>query len=116
MSTRKLKRLKENKHMLYVLNKAQPKLRKAILQTAPNELIKAICEITLNILADNHKICNKSKTKLKKYKTQLRELVKPSRSLASKRKVLIQKGGSFLPILLTSILSGIIGKILRQHE
>lgn len=113
---KKLKRLQVNKHMLYVLNKAPPKLRKVILQTASNDLIKAICEIVLNILADNHKICNKTKTKLEKYKSQLRDLVKPSRSLAFKRKVLVQKGGNFLPILLSSILSGVIGKILQQNE
>lgn len=114
--TSNLKRLKENRHILFVLRKASPKLRKAILLTAPDDLIKAIYEIAFNILAGNHKINGKAKANLKKYKNHLRNLVKPSRSLALKRKVLVQNGGSFLPHLLSAVLSGIIGSILQQSQ
>lgn len=110
--TSNLKRLKENKYLLLVLKKAPPKLRRAILQSAPDELIRAINEIAYNILKGNHKISRKSRNDLKKYKNQLRKLIKPSRSVTTKRKVLVQSGGSFLPYLLSAVLSGIIGKIL----
>lgn len=110
-----LKRLKENKHMLFVLKKATPKLRKAILKSAPDELIKAINEIAYNILNGNHRIGKKNKENLKKYKSQLRKLTQPNKSLKTKRKVLVQNGGSFLPYLLSTVLSGLIGKLLEQH-
>ena len=93
-----LKRLKENKHLLFVLKKASPKLRKSILLAAPDDLIKAIYEIAFNILTANHKINFKSKEELKKYKSHLRKLVQPTRSLTSKRKVLVQTGGSFFTV------------------
>ena len=102
--------------MLYVLKNASPKLRKSILQVAPDDLVKAIYEIVYNVLCGNHKIQNKTKTELKKYKNHLRKLVNPSQSLSVKRKVLVQQGGSFLPFLLSSVLSGIIGKILQQND
>ena len=111
-----LKRLKENKHLLFVLKTASPKLRKSILLAAPDELIKAIYEIVYNVLSGNHKINSKSRVELKRYKNHLRKLVKPSRSLTSKRKVLVQTGGSFLPFLLSTVLSGIIGNILKQND
>ena len=102
--------------MLFVLKNASPKLRKSILQVAPDDLVKAIYEIVYNVLCGNHKIQNKTKTELKKYKNHLRKLVNPSQSLTAKRKVLVQQGGSFLPFLLSSVLSGIIGKILQQND
>ena len=111
-----LKRLKENKHMLFVLKNASPKLRKSILLAAPDDLIKAIYEIAFNILSGNHKINYKARDELKKYKNHLRKLVQPSRSLTLKRKVLVQNGGSFLPFLLSTVLSGILGKILQQND
>lgn len=110
-----LKRLKENKHILFTLRRASPKLRKAILQSAPDDLIKSIIEIVFNILRGNHKISKSCKDSLKKYKKQLRNLSEPSHSLKVKRRVLIQQGGAFLPILLSTVLSGIIGKLLEKN-
>lgn len=109
----KLRKLKANKYLLYVLKDAKPKLRKAILQNADNDLIKTIHEIIYNTIYMNNPVDNKSKRILKKYKTSLRCLACPKRSLPYKRKLLIQKGG-FLPILIGSILSGVIGKIIEN--
>lgn len=112
----KLKRLKENKHMLYVLKGASPQMRKSILKLAPSEVIEAIHEIAYNILSGGYPVNLRSKSALQKYKSQIRNLVYPSRSLTAKRKVLIQSGGSFLPLILSIILNGVIGKILEKNE
>lgn len=101
--------------MLYVLSRANPKLCSAIMKNADPELIKTISEIALNILAGNNKISNKSRKKLSRYKRQMRRLACSKQSLRSKRKILVQKGG-FLPMLIGSILSGIIGALLQKHE
>lgn len=110
----KLKRLKVNKHMLYTLKSAPVKLQKSILKNCDDEVIKAIIEIVFNILEGVHKISPKTKHELEKYKLELRKIACPGRTLANKRKVLVQKGGSFLPILLSTVLSGIIGKLLGK--
>lgn len=99
--------------MLYVLRKADKKLRKAIIENSDNDVIKTIIEIVYNTLKGNTIIKPSIKSNLKKYKNELRRISCPKRSLSSKRKVLIQKGG-FLPILLSSLLSGIIGKLLEN--
>lgn len=111
--TCKLKRLKDNKHMLYILKDCKPKLRKALVQNASKELITTINEIILNTLNGNNPIDKNTKLKLRKYKSHMRSLICPKKSIASKRKVLVQNGG-FLPALITSLLSGVIGKLLEN--
>lgn len=96
-----------------MLKTAKPKLRAAILKNVESNVIQAINEIAYNTLNGNNKLNNKTKKHLKKYKNEIRCLSCPKRSISSKRKVLIQKGG-FLPTLIASVLSGIIGKIIEN--
>lgn len=95
--------------------KTNPKIRKAIIKYGDKELINTISEIALNVLNGNGKINNKSKQKLSYYKKQIRCIACSKRSVQSKRKILLQKGG-FLPILIGSILSGVIGSLLNNND
>lgn len=103
-----------NRHMLYVLQKASPKLRKNILQNVNIETIKTLCEISINTLNGNNPICKQYANKLKNYKTPLRMLACPKRTLKSKRNILVQTGG-FLPALLGSLLTGVIGSLIEKY-
>jgi hypothetical protein len=111
----KVKRLTDNRHMLYVLKNANIKLRKAILKNASPELIKTICEISYNTLNGNNKICGKTIHKLRKYKRELRSLAKLKGTTGSKRKIIIQRGHGFIPTLLGTVLSGLIGAALDKY-
>lgn len=95
--------------------KAKPKLRSAIVKHSDDGLIKAISEIALNTLNGNNKIDNKTIRKLHPYKRQMRCLACSKRSSKSKRKIIIQKGG-FLPLLIGSILSGVIGALFNKQN
>lgn len=108
------KRLKANKYILYTLNKAKPKLRKAIIKNSDDALIKALSEISLNTLNGNLELTGGAKNKLKKYKRKLRCIACPKRKLKSKRNILVQEGG-FLPVLISSLLSSVIGALLEKH-
>lgn len=108
-----LKLLKENKHILYVLEKAKPKLRNVLLKHVDDIVIKTLNEIIFNIMNKNHKISKRVYEKIKPYKNAIRKVCSPKTSMRLKRKHLIQKGG-FLPIIISSVLSGIIGKILEN--
>lgn len=108
-----MKRLRAHKHMLHVLKNCKPCTRKNILKNGSGELIKTLCEVCVNVLNGNAKISKKNKNRLRKYKTTLRQLAKPKSSLTVKRKILVQKGG-FLPVILSAVLSGIVGKLLEQ--
>lgn len=107
----KVRRLKDNKHILCVLKNAKSCLRNAIIKTADPEVIKAICEITLNTLNGNHLPSRKVFNQLCKYKKNMRKLAEAKRSVRKQRKVLIQRGG-FVPILLDSLLSSPIGAVI----
>lgn len=97
--------------MLYVLKTNNKKLRKAILENVSQDFIKTIIEIIFNTINGNTKLLSKDHKLLKRYKKELRLLSTSNGSIQSKRKVLIQKGG-FLPVLLSSLLGGFIGKLI----
>lgn len=113
MNCRKMKRLKDHRHILHVLKSCSPTVRKTILNSANPDLIKAICEICMNILNGNVKISSRSKRSLKDYKNSLRKISSTRTSLKSKKKILVQKGG-FLPTILGAILSGVIGNLIDR--
>lgn len=99
--------------MLYVLKTNNRKLRKAILENVNDDFIKTLTEIIFNTLNGNTTLKPKDHTILTRYKKELRLLSKSNGSVKSKRKVLIQKGG-FLPVLLSSLLAGFIGKLIEN--
>lgn len=107
-----MKRLKTNKHMLHVLKNCKANVRKIIIKNAPAEFIKTLCEICMNVLNGNLKISKKCKDKVKFYKKTLRDLASKKFKIKTKKKILVQKGGAFLPILIGALLSSVIGKVL----
>src|SRR5215469_3099291 len=110
-----MNRLNSQLHFLHVLKDAKPQARRALLESASDDLIKAIVECAINTLNGNLKLTKNEKTRLKKFKNRLRALVSPKISFKSKRKLLVQKGGFIVP-LLTSILSGVIGALINNNN
>lgn len=110
-----MKRLMANKHILHVLKNCSTQMRKALLKASSSEVIKTLGEIALNTLNGNSKITKHCKRKLKKYKRELRKIACSKLKLSSKRKILVQKGG-FLPVLIGSVLSGLIGQIINLNK
>lgn len=113
--------VKANRSILYSLQSAKPKLFKAIIQNSNPELITIICEIIFNVLRGNVQLNGRIRNKLKQYKKVLRCIACPKQSIASKRRLINQKGGGvFLPIIIGSVLSGLIGslsdKLLKKNE
>lgn len=108
-----MKRLMENQHTLQVLKNCKPIVRKLIIKHGNSELIKTLCEICINTLNGNVKISPKCKNRLKSYKNSLRKLTAPKVKLQAKKKILVQRGG-FLPVILSTILSGVIGSLIEK--
>jgi len=99
--------VKQNGNILRVLQKASPKLRKAILKESDKSLIFSVCELCLNLLAGNVPLKPTQKANLKKYQTVLRSLAKRGESWKTKKRVLVQSGGNFLPLLISVIASAL---------
>lgn len=100
--------------MLYVLKNAEGKLRNNILKVAEPDLIKALCDCTLNTLNGNVQIGSAVKRKLRKYKKEMRKISCTKRNITSKRKLILQHGG-FVPTLLGALLSGVVGAYLKKQ-
>lgn len=100
-----------NKNILKVLVNAKPALRKAILNVADKNLVHSICEICDNTLLGNIPLSGVQKSQIQKHKKVLRNLATRRQSWKKKKEILVQRGGAFLPILL-SILSSVLPAVL----
>ncbi len=109
----KMKRIKQNKELIYLLSKSPRNFQRAILKHSDDEIIHVLVEIVLNALRGNCCIEGDTKCQLKKYKTTMRKLICPFTPIQDKRKLLIQSGG-FLSILLPTLISGVLSHIF-QH-
>lgn len=95
--------------LLDALRHSNKEQRLALLKTADKKLIKCICECALNVLQGVVTLKNSQKNKLKKHKNTLRKLAsKSKKDWKSKKRIIVQKGGSFLPFLLPPIVDGLL--------
>lgn len=93
--------------LLKALHSLKPKYHKALLKACGEEEINCICECIFNILNGEIPLKEKDKCKLRKHKTVLRKLVTKGKKIPRKR-IIVQEGGAFLPIILGSILSSLL--------
>jgi hypothetical protein len=100
-------RVRKHLPTLKVLASSTPAVRKEILKAADDDLIKLLVECCHNTLYGGLKRSPAHIKKLKKYKTTIRKIAKPSTNLKKKKKELMQVGSGFLPVMLPSIISGL---------
>jgi hypothetical protein len=105
------KKLKAHHVYLKHLSRLNASDIKAALKKANKRQVRCLCECVLNLLAGNISITPQVKRKLCRYKATLRSLADKRRKLASKKKILIQKGGNFLLALLPAAISAIASLI-----
>ena len=94
--------VKKHLPLLQYPAKGKPRINKAIIEESNPEVIKVICECAKNTLYGNVKLSPVHLNKLKRYKTQLRQLSDKKTGIKQKKRVL-QKGG-FLGALLGAII------------
>ena len=101
----------ESQDLLRVLSHCKSKIRNAILKNCENDSIHIIwdCVVKVNIPGLTQEKANK----LARHKTNLIKLTKKD-PVKEKRKILVQKGGGFLPFLLplvTPLIAKAVSKI-----
>ena len=91
----------ESQDLLKVLSHCKPKIRSAILKNCENDLIHIICDCVYNVVVKGNvpRVTQEKVNKHGRHKTSLIKLSKKV-PIKEKRKILIQKGGGFLPFLL----------------
>ena len=92
-------KIKNNFDAIRLLQKANPKLRRAILDNSRKELVLALCDIIANVLSGTVELTELQRSRLKRHTGALRFLAKKNVSVNRKKEVLKQKGG-FLATLL----------------
>ena len=105
--------VKRNFPRLKELKGQKASLRKYILTQANAELVNCICECCLNVLNGNVKITKKQRKALLPYGKILRALAQRGVPVETRRQRILQRGGSFLPSLLTPILL-LLAKLLKH--
>lgn len=103
----------KNSELLRALAKLGPKERAALLKAVGDKEIHCICECIYNTLKGKVPLSIHQKRRLSQHKHILRRLVKPGEPIFKKRKLLIQKGGALLPLILAPLISGILGSLLK---
>ncbi len=96
-----MQRLQKYESLFRVLQQADPKMRTAIIRSAPEPFIQTLIEVVLNFLHGNIHTSPSLVTKLKKHKKKLRQLAsyRSKRGLGKVRKDLVTQKGGFLFLL-----------------
>lgn len=100
--------------LLELLTKVNSESRRKILKNCNSNLIKAIVECVRNVLKKNVQLEAKRVKKLEVYKKTLRNIANSKKNIKGQKKLIVQTGGSFLPLLLTPIVSYLFDQILPK--
>jgi len=103
--------IRNNIDALRLLAKSKrPKQCKAIIEAADKDLIRCLCECIQNVMVGNVPIPQSKRTRLKRHRNILRNIVDKRTRYLKKKKLLSQTGG-FLPLLLAPII-GLAGSLI----
>jgi hypothetical protein len=108
-------RVRKHLPTLKVLALSTPAVRKQILKSADDGLIKLLIECCYNTLYGGMKLSSSKLSKLKKYKTVIRKIAKPSKNLKNKKKVLVQSGSGLLSVLLPTVITELAGLVADRY-
>ena len=108
-----IKSSSESQDLLRVLSHCKLKMRNAILKNCENDVIHIICDCVYNLVKENVPGLTQEKVnKLACHKTSLIKLTKKV-PIKEERKILVQKGGGFLPYLLP-LVAPLIAKAVNK--
>lgn len=86
-----------------------PAAYKAVIKSAPDAVVKTICNAALNVQRGRSvSLTNAQKALFRKHRTSINRLVSKDVSVASKKKLLSQRGGAFwIPALIGAAASAL---------
>ena len=90
------------------------RFRQKIVNDCPKEILDCVGECCLNLIKGNVKLTKAQKEQLRSRKNDIRLLSTKRVALANKKKILNQKGGALLGLLLKPLLGSVLGSILGQ--
>ena len=106
-------RIKRNSDFLKVLRKCTPAQRKAILETAHDDLLEALRECCMNVYLKTIKVSPRVLKRLAPFKEESRFVADNRNPLNQRREVLLQKGEGFLPLILAPIVEQLASLLIK---
>jgi hypothetical protein len=85
---------------------------RALLSKANQKQIKSLCECILNVVNGNIPITSHHVKNLKPYQNTIYKVVSKRVPIKSKKKLLVQKGSGFVPVIAT-IVGSLLAKLLK---
>ena len=101
---------KSNVNFLKYVSCCGDKQRKGLLKHASPEEVKSICECVFNVYKRNVPISKRTISKLYPFRKTIVKIGKNPKSPKAKR-LIQQKGGAFLPILISSLLPTVLSML-----
>ena len=89
-------------------------LSKKMIQESPKEVIDCVGECCINLIKGNVRLTNAQKNQLRARKQHIRLLSSKQVPLDTKKKIINQKGGALLGLLLKPLIAPIIGSVLGE--
>ena len=89
-----------------------PRCRQKMINDSPKEVIDSVGECCLNIIKGNVRLTKAQKQKLQARQRHIRLLSSKQVSVPDKKKIINQKGGALLGLLLKPLLARIVGSVL----
>ena len=109
-----MKRVKDNASFLKATTSAHPEQCKALIQTAHNKQLDAICEILLNIVKGVIPLKEELFKKASKFKKILRELVAKCTNKKARKELMIKYFGILKKLLAAAL--PVIGLVLAGTQ
>ena len=103
---RKQKALKSTIKFLSICR--HPAITSQIIKYSPDSVIKLICNAALNAAQGDVSLTRKQKRLLSKYRAFLATLIRKGEPVQKKRKLLLQKGGGIIGLVIPAILSAVL--------
>lgn len=101
----------------YLAVSKDPKATTAVLKSAPEAVVKSVCNAALNLLKGDINITPNQKKIFKQHKAVISKLASKGIPIKVKRNLLTQKGsGFFIPLLLGSVLTTLGSAIFKQFH
>lgn len=105
--------VKNNLNILKLLTRVKPSVQRSIVHASDEGLICSICEAADNALKGNVILTARQKRKLARHRNILRSLSKRGETWRKKKKIIVQKGGFLLPLLIP-VISTLVGALLSK--
>ena len=85
-----------------------------MIQESPKEVIDCVGECCINLIKGNVRLTNAQKNQLRARKQHIRLLSSKQVPLDTKKKIINQKGGALLGLLLIPLIAPIIGSVFGE--